>query len=31
VTPEEAAQKIKDLWQESNTLQVFKGDMKKVS
>ncbi len=31
ITPEEAAQKIKDLWQERNEMQVFKPELKKVS
>ena len=31
VTPEEAAQKIKDLWQERNDLNVFENTFKKVS
>jgi len=31
VTPEEAAQKIKELWQERSELQVFNNELKKVS
>jgi hypothetical protein len=28
VTPEEAAQKIKELWQERNTMSVFNTELK---
>ncbi len=31
VTPEEAAQKIKELWQERSELQVFNNELKKRS
>jgi hypothetical protein len=31
VSPEEAAQNIKLLWQERNEMQVFKSKLKKVS
>jgi integrase len=30
ITPEEAAQKIKDLWQERNDMHVFKTELKRV-